>query len=64
MDVHQRTPQRADYLVPTGLQLGLGRIEFHNHRHTYRAWLNKTGAPVSVQQNLLRHAHVSTTTDQ
>jgi integrase len=28
---------RADYLVPTGLQLGLGRIGFHMFRHTYRA---------------------------
>lgn len=25
---------RADYLVPTGLQLGLGRIGFHIFRHT------------------------------
>jgi integrase len=41
---------RADYLVPTGLQLGLGRIGFHTFRHTYRAWLDETGAPVGVQQ--------------
>ena len=55
---------RADYLVPTGLQLGLGRIGFHMFRHTYRAWLDETGAPVGVQQKLMRHAHVSTTMDQ
>jgi len=55
---------RADYLVPTGLQLGLGRIGFHAFRHTYRAWLDETGAPVGVQQKLMRHAHVSTTMDQ
>ncbi len=55
---------RADYLVPTGLQLGLGRIGFHSFRHTYRAWLDETGAPVGVQQKLMRHAHVSTTMDQ
>ena len=54
---------RADYLVPTGLQLGLGRIGFHTLRHTYRAWLDETGAPVGVQQKLMRHAHVSTTMD-
>jgi hypothetical protein len=41
---------RADYLVPTGVQLGLGRIGFHAFRHTYRAWLDETGAPVGVQQ--------------
>src|SRR6185312_518376 len=28
---------RADYLVPTGLELGLGRIGFHTFRHSYRA---------------------------
>jgi integrase len=33
---------RADYLVPTGLQLGLGRIGFHTFRHTYRAWLDES----------------------
>jgi integrase len=33
-------------------------------RHTYRAWLNETGAPMGVQQKLMRHAHISTTMDQ
>ena len=55
---------RNDYLVPTCLKLGLGRIGFHTFRHTYRAWLDETGAPVGVQQKLMRHAHVSTTMDQ
>ena len=55
---------RADHLVPTALHLGLGRIGFHTFRHTYRAWLDETGAPVGVQQKLMRHAHVSTTMDQ
>jgi integrase len=55
---------RADYLVPTGLQLDLGRIGFHTFQHTYRAWLDETGAPVGVQQKLMRHAHISTTMDQ
>jgi integrase len=55
---------RADYLVPTSLQLGLGKIGFHTFRHTYRAWLDETGAPVGVQQKLMRHAHISTTMDQ
>jgi hypothetical protein len=46
------------------LQLGLGRIGFHVFHHTYRAWLNETGAPVDLQQKLMRHAHVSATMDQ
>jgi integrase len=55
---------RARYLTPMGLELGLGRIGFHTFRHTYRAWLDETGAPVGVQQKLMRHAHISTTMDQ
>jgi integrase len=33
-------------------------------RHTYRAWLDETGAPMRVQQKQMRHAHISTTMDQ
>jgi len=33
-------------------------------RNTYRAWLDETGAPMGVQQKLMRHAHISTTMDQ
>jgi len=54
---------RADHLVPTGLQLGLATIGFHTFCHTYRAWLDETGAPVGVQQKLMRHPHISTTMD-
>ena len=50
--------------MPAGLKLGLGRIGFHTFRHTYRAWLDETGAPMGVQQKLMRHAHISTTMDQ
>src|SRR3984957_2806436 len=39
-------------------------VGFHTFRHTYRAWLDETGAPVGGQQKLMRHAHVSTTMDQ
>jgi len=30
-------------------------------RHTYRSWLDDTGAPLGAQQKLMRHAQVSTT---
>jgi len=30
-------------------------------RHSYRAWLDETGAPLGVQQKLMRHANISTT---
>jgi integrase len=37
------------------------RLGWHTFRHTYRSWLDDTGAPIGVQQKLMRHAQVSTT---
>jgi integrase len=38
-----------------------GSVGWHTFRHTYRSWLDDSGAPVGVQQKLMRHAQVSTT---
>ena len=38
-----------------------GTIGWHSLRHSYRAWLDETGAPLGVQQKLMRHANISTT---
>jgi integrase len=38
-----------------------GPIGWHTLRHSYRAWLDETGAPLGVQQELMRHANISTT---
>ena len=38
-----------------------GAIGWHTLRHSYRAWLDETGAPLGVQQKLMRHANISTT---
>jgi hypothetical protein len=32
-------------------------------RHTYRSWLDATGAAISVQQKMMRHASIKTTMD-
>jgi len=37
------------------------RVGWHTFRHTYRSWLDATGAPLGVQQKLMRHAQISTT---
>jgi len=37
-----------------------GHVGWHTFRHTYRSWL-ATGAPMGVQQKLMRHAQISTT---
>jgi len=36
-------------------------IGWHTFRHTYRSWLDDTGAPMGVQQKLMRHAQIATT---
>jgi len=38
----------------------LGRVGWHTFRHIYRSWLDATGAPLGVQQKLMRHAQIST----
>ena len=38
-----------------------GTIGCHTFRHTYRSWLDETGAPMKVQQELMRHAPIQTT---
>ena len=48
-------------IAPAGIRAGLGRIGWHTLRHTYRSWLDDTGAPMSVQQELMRHASIQTT---
>jgi integrase len=48
-------------LRPAGDKLGIPHLGFHSFRHTYRSWLDASGAPMGVQQKLMRHAQVSTT---
>ena len=39
----------------------LDDVTWHTLRHTYRSWLDETGAPITVQQNLMRHSDIRTT---
>jgi integrase len=52
-----------DYIREAGKKLGLVNVGWHTFRHTYRSRLDASGAPVGVQQKLMRHAQVSTTMD-
>ncbi|HEV2709215.1 MAG TPA: tyrosine-type recombinase/integrase [Edaphobacter sp.] len=65
-------PIRQDGKTPNGGRLPIHEerweaagkydgVGLHTFRHTYRSWLDDTGAPVGVQQKLMRHAQVSTT---
>jgi integrase len=51
---------RTDYIRAAGRKVGKD-IGWHTFRHAYRSFLDDAGAPVGVQQKLMRHAQVSTT---
>jgi integrase len=63
---------RQDHPTPNGARLPIHKerrvsagkyssIGWHTFRHTYRSWLDETGAPMKVQQELMRHASIQTT---
>lgn len=52
--------KRADQTRCKTRQTGRGNW-WHTFRHTYRSWLDETGAPMKVQQELMRHASIQTT---
>jgi integrase len=55
---------QQDVLRPAGIAIGFGDgLGWHTFRHTYRTWLDETGAPITVQQELMRHADSHTTLD-
>jgi integrase len=59
---HQEQIQKR-FLKPAGETAKPGfSLGWHTFRHTYRAWLDDTGAPMTVQQQLMRrHASIQTT---
>lgn len=60
-----RLPWSADSLndayEKAGKASGVQHVSTHTMRHTYRSWLDAVGAPVAVQQKLMRHADIRTT---
>jgi integrase len=54
-----RVQQR--HIAPTAVRCGIGHIGWHTFRHTFRSLLDETGAPLKVQQELMRHADIRTT---
>ena len=40
---------------------GIGHIGTHTFRHSYRMWIDSLGAPIGVQQKLMRHSDIRTT---
>jgi integrase len=45
------------------MRMGLGPVGWHSPHHSYRAWLEETGAPISLQKELMRHSTIAMTMD-
>ena len=50
-----------DHILPAADEAKIGKVGWHTFRHTYRTWLDSTGAPVAMQRELMRHASIETT---
>ena len=58
---HQDTIQQ-NHIREAGKKAGLGDgIGWKTFRHSYRSWMDDTGAPLTVQKELMRHANIQTT---
>jgi integrase len=58
---HQEQIQKK-HIRKAGVAAGIGGdIGWHTFRHSYRSWLDETGAPLTVQKELMRHASIQTT---
>ena len=56
-------PIQQDYFRPAARKLGLAGVCWHTFPHSYRSWMDEDGTAAGVQQKLLRHANLSTTTN-
>jgi len=44
-----------------GAEIGIPKLGWHTFRHTYRSLIDEAGAPIGVQQKLMRHSNAATT---
>jgi integrase len=49
------------WIRPAGEAIGLEGLGFHSLRHSYRSWLDATGAAPGVTKDLMRHSAIATT---
>jgi len=49
------------WVRPAGDAIGLEGLGFHSLRHSYRSWLDATGAAPGVTKDLMRHSAIATT---
>ncbi|MBM3728407.1 MAG: site-specific integrase [Acidobacteria bacterium] len=59
---YHQDPIQQKHIRKAARKCGLGDgIGWHTFRHSYRSWLDDTGAPTTVQKELMRHASIQTT---
>lgn len=59
---YHQDPIQQNHIRKAAKEAGLGDgIGWHTFRHSYRSWLDDTGAPTTVQKELMRHASIQTT---
>jgi integrase len=49
------------WIRPAGEAIGIDGLGFHSLRHSYRSWLDATGAAPGVTKDLMRHSAIATT---
>ena len=49
------------WIRPAGEAIGIEGLGFHSLRHSYRSWLDATGAAPGVTKDLMRHSAIATT---
>jgi site-specific recombinase XerC len=52
-EIQKRRIRKAGITAKVGSDIG-----WHTFRHSYRSWLDETGAPLTVQKELMRHASI------
>jgi len=58
---YHRDSLQVRHLRPAGKLAGLPRLGWHSFRHTYRAMMRDLELPMEVQQRLMRHSDIRTT---
>jgi len=59
---YHQDPIQQNHIREAAKKAGLGDgVGWHTFRHSYRSWLDDTGAPTTVQKELMRHASIQTT---
>jgi len=59
---YHREEIQKRHIRKAGIDAKIGSdIGWHTFRHSYRSWLDETGAPLTVQKELMRHASIQTT---